>query len=123
MKVGDIEVRTSDIYGNYNMTCVAIVDILLTDADTYGDWSDNGYHPVKYFGTVVIQKITEGSWYVLVPLRSHNLNWVKENPDCKYMQQVPRAKYFPCDQTDKSYYRWIKHSGPVLEEYYKIKEL
>jgi len=55
-----------------------------------------------------------------VPLRRDNLEWPKNNPECKYMQWAKerkvRVKYLPIGETDHSLKKWLIETLPYMDE-------
>lgn len=79
--------------------------LTVRELNAYADrgvaWSKK-YHPRYFFSAALMvpsksglpeNEQIENPFYLFLPLREANLDWLKNNPDCKYMQDMRKHGY------------------------------
>lgn len=108
----------SDTYGKYVSSLIGIID-LFKIGYLSSDW--NKWHPKNnnahaysvlcsdYTDRIETEDPIQNGRYVFiwVALDSANKEWKVNNPDCKYLLDVPKAKKFPFGWTDKQYKKYL----------------
>lgn len=119
IKIED-RVVESDIYGKYVSSLIGIIDLFKFDLDANEDWW-NKWHPKNnsahaysvlcsdYIGRIETEDPMQNGRYVFiwVALDSTNKEWRANNPDCKYLLDVPKARKFPVGWTDKQHSKYL----------------
>lgn len=125
INVGDTIIIKSEKYGSYNSTCIAFIDLLISE-DTFGfnilkdipleekinkqmNWMTK-YHPRHYFSSHSL-KFEENSndnttrWFIFVPLERYNKEW-KSN-------QKKKTK-LPIAISDKKLKKWLDETKDFI---------
>lgn len=140
----------SNTYGSYILTKIAklrfypVFNETETEQErwesikTVSKWSDR-YHPKQFFGSFMIETTRPDlpkhapageecqelyPYYLYVPLRDHNKQWYKNNPDSEFAQYLKKErgskKILPISITAKQLEVWFRKTeevGLLVEKY------
>src|SRR5574343_778300 len=100
----------SETYGKYVSSFIGIVDLFSIDYETWiamhPQNNNAGSYSVvcsDYIDRVETEDPMQNGRYAMIwiALDFANKDWKNNNPDCKYLKDVPKAKKFPVGWTDK----------------------